>query len=288
MLLRVSVAVLLIWIRGLVRSVLSAAGEGGVRPPPSGLDAGDHPPITPMRASTRQQLRCGGDPEWRLYEYISRHFVASLLPPIRYSEHVCTLRLGSERFTYTWHTLLAEGWAVVCGSRILSPVKACRARGFELCYPPPLRSNKCGCGAVQAMPWRLAELGLNTNGAVAVAVGDAVAVLSAALAEGVTEPPPYLREHDLIEAMDRHGIGTDASIPTHVQNISKVRKYVTVCDSAGRPVPEVVDSEGGKSKGKGGRDSKGGGRGKGKAVGRHMVAGPSFSPACSLCVALPS
>ena len=49
--------------------------------------------------------------------------------------------------------------------------------------------------------------------------GDVATIAACSLTEGVTEPPPYLREHELIEAMDKQGIGTDASIPTHVQNI---------------------------------------------------------------------
>ena len=36
-------------------------------------------------------------------------------------------------------------------------------------------------------------------------------------AQGVTHPPPKLSERDLIAAMERHGIGTDATVADHIQ-----------------------------------------------------------------------
>ena len=40
-----------------------------------GSDAGDHPPITPMRSATEGEL--GGD-AFRLYDYITRHFIGTV------------------------------------------------------------------------------------------------------------------------------------------------------------------------------------------------------------------
>lgn len=54
-----------------VRDIL---GEG-INKPRKGHDAGDHPPITPMKLATRSDL--DGD-AWKLYDYIARHFIATV------------------------------------------------------------------------------------------------------------------------------------------------------------------------------------------------------------------
>merc|ERR1719427_916095 len=52
-------------------------------------------------------------------------------------------------------------------------------------------------------------------------------IREAKLAERQTSPPDYLTEAELIALMEKHGIGTDASISVHINNICQ-RNYVTI------------------------------------------------------------
>ena len=54
-----------------VRELLSE----GIHRPKKGHDAGDHPPITPMRAAERGAF---DHDSWRIYEYIVKHFIGSV------------------------------------------------------------------------------------------------------------------------------------------------------------------------------------------------------------------
>ncbi|KAG1312970.1 hypothetical protein G6F64_002610 [Rhizopus arrhizus] len=59
--------------------------------------------------------------------------------------------------------------------------------------------------------------------------GDVLHIESVSITEGKTSPPDYLTESELIGLMEHHGIGTDASIPVHINNICQ-RNYVQVSE----------------------------------------------------------
>ena len=73
-----------------------------------------------------------------------------------------------------------------------------------------------------AMPWRWKSMGLNSEGPPmppAVHQGTTFHIADFRVHEESTKPPDYLQESELIALMDKHGIGTDASIPQHIKNL---------------------------------------------------------------------
>ncbi|CAL1160453.1 unnamed protein product, partial [Cladocopium goreaui] len=98
-------------------------------------------------------------------------------------------------------------------------------------------------GWLRAMPWRIGELSLDLTGLERLTAllrrldGRPVAwrPTAAALRQRWTEAPKPLTEAELVELMDQHGIGTDASIPQHIQTIQD-RRYVQLVDGQGQPI----------------------------------------------------
>ena len=175
--------------------------------PRSGIDRGDHPPICP----TTKIMRVGQH-GWNLYEFIVRNFLASLLPPFVYNEITVTVdvleetlkkqqrgkkrsrRMPKTSFSFVYHTIVSSGWS-------------------------------------NLLPWRVKAMRLNTNvkNCKSLQTNDVGHVNQIVSESNWTKPPEYLKEYELIDAMDKFGIGTDASIPTHVETIVN-RGYVKICD----------------------------------------------------------
>ena len=150
----------------------------GLTRPKSGVDMGDHPPITPMRPASEGTL--GGD-EWRLYEYITRHFIATLSPDMHFTRTKVCFQIGTETFT--------------CTGKVLDKGR--------LSFADVLTNLRV---EDDALPEGIKQ-------------GESLPIRKLELYEGETSPPGYLTEADLIGKMERNGIGTDASIPTHIKNV---------------------------------------------------------------------
>lgn len=69
-----------------VSCVLTAVTTSECALPQGGTDVGDHPPITPVRAATEEEL--GGGDAWRLYDFVARHFLGSVSPDAVYKKWV--------------------------------------------------------------------------------------------------------------------------------------------------------------------------------------------------------
>ncbi|KAJ6973215.1 DNA topoisomerase 3-beta isoform X1 [Populus alba x Populus x berolinensis] len=148
--------------------------SGGYHKPQSGKDAGDHPPITPMRSANEDMLERDS---WRLYQYVCQHFLGTVSPDCKYTRREIYLR--GFLFESLMHHYGAS--AVRLSSRFSLPDNT---KGLE----------------------NIVDL-------------------------GQTVPPDYLSESELISLMEKNGIGTDASISVHINNICE-RNYVQV--QAGR------------------------------------------------------
>ena len=128
-----------------------------------------------------------GGDMWRLYEYVVSHFLASLSPDCRYAQTTMELRVGQEEFS-------------ISGKKVIKP-------GFTAL---------------------LTSMAIHEDETVPdLANGSQLDVKEVRVADGQTSPPDYLTEAELITMMEQHGIGTDASIPVHINTICQ-RNYVTV------------------------------------------------------------
>ncbi|BHF63364.1 DNA topoisomerase 3-beta-1 [Sparganum proliferum] len=163
-------------------SVVADLLKTGYSQPRAGHNAGDHPPIAPMRLA----LDLSGDAA-RIYEYVSQHFIATLMPDCRYEVTTVLISIGDEKFTTSCYRVLEPGF-----TKILT---------WQAVEDTQLPDSVLRAGAALS----LAE--------------------KPCLIEGQTGPPSYLTEAELITAMEKHGIGTDASIPVHIENICE-RAYV--------------------------------------------------------------
>eukprot|EP00920_Eleutheroschizon_duboscqi_P012971 GHVT01030767.1.p1 GENE.GHVT01030767.1~~GHVT01030767.1.p1 ORF type:complete len:759 (-),score=151.53 GHVT01030767.1:1712-3988(-) len=158
--------------------------QAGLNTPRAGTDVGDHPPITPVRAASEGQL--GGPDEWRLYELVTRNFLASVSPDCKFLKRKVVLQIGGELFSVTGRKLIDPGFTAVLRQGEMQDVSV-----------PDFN------------------------------VGQRVPIQEVKISSGMTSPPSCLSESELLGLMDAQGIGTDASMATHINNICE-RNFVTL------------------------------------------------------------
>ncbi len=127
---------------------------------------------------------------WRLYELICTNFFASLSPPAEYEERTNTILIENEIFTAESMNIVKDGF---------------------LAFMPWKRGNY-----IKDFPLLKKDQEINIS--------------QISYESKWTEPPSYLSESDLIKLMEKNKIGTDASMPVHIENICN-RGYVEVDES---------------------------------------------------------
>ncbi|EDO05996.2 DNA topoisomerase family protein [Babesia bovis T2Bo] len=155
--------------------------SGNTLGPQGGHDVGDHPPIIPVRCVSQGTLT--GD-DWKLYDLIVRHFLASVAGPCTTETTTYDLDVGSETFQFSNTRVVRQGYTALL----------------------PKSQNYVSI-------------------ALKLTKGEGCDVAKFRVEEGTTSPPPLLSESDLLDHMESKGIGTDASMATHIHNIF-TRNYV--------------------------------------------------------------
>uniref|UniRef100_A0A915D2I2 DNA topoisomerase n=1 Tax=Ditylenchus dipsaci TaxID=166011 RepID=A0A915D2I2_9BILA len=164
-----------------------------IEEPRKGEDKGDHPPIYPVKSINRTDQRINPR-EFELYDYICKHFVASLMKKYTYETSTVMFAIGAEKFQTQVRRAIEPGFTKI-------------------------------------MPWQAVTVDEDLVGKQTspIQLNKEYSVSSLKMTKKKTATPTHLTEAELIAKMENYGIGTDASIPTHVQNICD-RNYVKVED----------------------------------------------------------
>lgn len=146
----------------------------------------------------------GGD-AWRLYEYITRHFIATVSYDCKYLQTTISFRIGPELFTCSGKTVLSPGRAMYPRDSLCTllpttcPVRGRRQEATVLAKPHCISP-----GFTEIMPWQSVPL---EESLPTCQRGDIFPVAEVKMLEKQTNPPDYLTEAELITLMEKHGIG---------------------------------------------------------------------------------
>lgn len=154
-------------------------------PKNGGHDDQAHPPIHPTKKVELNEL--GSDDERKIYELVTRHFLACCSQDGKGSLTTITARIPD---TPIGEVFTATGLMIT-----------------ERNYLDIYTYDK----------W-------TGNRVPKFAIGDRFQPRTLMMTSGMTSPPPPISESDLISEMDKNGIGTDATIAEHIKTIQK-REY---------------------------------------------------------------
>ncbi|UKZ88380.1 uncharacterized protein TrAFT101_004138 [Trichoderma asperellum] len=214
--------------------------NGGFQQPREGKhDDKAHPPIHPIAHVAPSALTYD---EGRLYEYVTRRFLACCSEDAKGMATDIELQFGDEFFSTRGVIVLERNYLDVY-----------------------VYEN-----------WN------NTTELPKFTVGEQFEPTEAMMTEGKTSAPNYLTEADLIALMDANGIGTDATMAEHIQKIQDREYVATITrgndaaeqggdDEEANGAPAARGGgrgrgRGGRGRGAGGGSARGGGRGSGLKV----------------------
>jgi DNA topoisomerase III len=159
--------------------------HGGYQTPRAGQhDDQAHPPITPCKAVDPNTI--GDLTQRRIYTLVVKHYLACCSRDAVGKETTLTVQVGSEEFVARGLMILERNWLEV--------------------YHPWERWST-GQGELPRLQ-----------------VGSRIVPSTFLMKEGSTTAPQPISEVELISLMDRHGIGTDATIAQHITTIQE-REY---------------------------------------------------------------
>ncbi|KAF7683140.1 DNA topoisomerase 3-alpha [Astathelohania contejeani] len=176
--------------RSIIGSIASKLVNSYSRPRCGKNNDQAHQPIYPLKSGAGLNSE-----ESQIYEFVTRRFLACLDQDARGVETHVELEISGESFELSGLTIVEKNYLLIYYYEKWEEQKVSEFRVGE----------------------QYKVLGVENEG-----VQNKSCILF--VYEGKTSPPEYLTEAELINLMDRHGIGTDATIHEHIQKI-QTRKY---------------------------------------------------------------
>jgi DNA topoisomerase-1 len=148
-------------------------------------DGHDHPPIHPIKAASKDEVEKNVrmPDAWKIYDLISRHFLANLMPLAIFEKTRLEIHVRDEMFDTSGSVMKDAGWLAA--------------------YPFENKNDKL-------LP--------------DVSEKEILVVKEIKNTKSQTAPPKKITEAELLTLMDKHGVGTKATAPSHIET-NKKRGY---------------------------------------------------------------